>query len=625
MKKTLTLAADLHVPLDLATHVTLIAGKRGSGKTNTAKRLVEQAIRAGVPVAILDPADVWWGLRAGQDGAATGGLPIHVFGGRHADLPLESTAGTLLADVVIDQRVSVVLSIREFSGGERARFITDFAQRLIRRNVNPLLVVAEEAHEVMPQGKTMGQESVSLGAMLRLVTLGRSSGIGLVQVTQRLARLNKTATTQSDVLFAHRTIGPQDRNALEEWIKYHHAGSFRAPFMEQLAALKTGDAWLWAPDFPEDQPIGLRQVSIARCDTFNSHATPKVGEVRQEPKALAPVDLERLRTRMAATLERAKADDPKELKRQIAELKAQNSKLSNSSNRPEYLTKAVPALTDADRTLIEKLAQQLGDARDALITQWGQVITDGCEKVTQASTEAWAKIITSRAELEGTFERRLEQKGVKALLEKLHALAAGAPPIGRSTDRTPANRPSTAPPSAPPRQQPPRSPQVRGDDLTGPEQRILDAIAWLEDLGIDTPEQPAVAFLAGYTYGGGAFNNPRGALRGKGLLEYVGDRLRLTETGRAAAHHADIPLDALTLQARILARLPGPEQRLLRPLLDAYPKALTNDELARAAHYAPGAGAFNNPRGRLRSLGLVEYPQPGYVAARPLLFPDGGQ
>lgn len=42
----LHLALDLRLPADLATHVTLIAGKRGSGKTNTAKRLVEQIHRA---------------------------------------------------------------------------------------------------------------------------------------------------------------------------------------------------------------------------------------------------------------------------------------------------------------------------------------------------------------------------------------------------------------------------------------------------------------------------------------------------------------------------------------------------------------------------------------------------
>jgi hypothetical protein len=45
-----------------------------------------------------------------------------------------------------------------------------------------------------------------------------------------------------------------------------------------------------------------------------------------------------------------------------------------------------------------------------------------------------------------------------------------------------------------------------------------------------------------------------------------------------------------------------------------------NDQLARAAGYEPGGGAFNNPRGRLRSLGLVEYPERGKVVARPILF-----
>jgi DNA helicase HerA-like ATPase len=42
--------------------------------------------------------------------------------------------------------------------------------------------------------------------------------------------------------------------------------------------------------------------------------------------------------------------------------------------------------------------------------------------------------------------------------------------------------------------------------------------------------------------------------------------------------------------------------------------------LAEAARYAVNTGGYNNPRGRLRSLGLIEYPQPGFVVARPLLF-----
>jgi len=36
-------------------------------------------------------------------------LPVVIFGGDHADLPLAETAGELLADLVVDERVPAVL------------------------------------------------------------------------------------------------------------------------------------------------------------------------------------------------------------------------------------------------------------------------------------------------------------------------------------------------------------------------------------------------------------------------------------------------------------------------------------------------------------------------------------
>lgn len=134
------------------------------------------------------------------------------------------------------------------------------------------------------------------------------------------------------------------------------------------------------------------------------------------------------------------------------------------------------------------------------------------------------------------------------------------------------------------------------------------------------PEQTAAAFLAGYTIGGGAWNNPRGALRTKGLIEYRGERLALTDAGRDLAQAPDAPLTTAELHRMVLDRLPGPEQKILGVLLEAYPESLENGELARRAGYEPGGGAFNNPRGRLRSLGLVEYPERGLVRARSILF-----
>ena len=139
-------------------------------------------------------------------------------------------------------------------------------------------------------------------------------------------------------------------------------------------------------------------------------------------------------------------------------------------------------------------------------------------------------------------------------------------------------------------------------------------------MGIAEPEQTAVAFLAGYTYGGGGFNNPRGSLRTKGLVAYRGDRIALNDAGRAVAEVPNTPLTTEELHAKVLAVLPGPEQKLLKILIEIYPEEIAKDALAERSGYAPGSGGFNNPCGRLRTLGLAEYPSPGKVKAKSLLF-----
>jgi len=167
------------------------------------------------------------------------------------------------------------------------------------------------------------------------------------------------------------------------------------------------------------------------------------------------------------------------------------------------------------------------------------------------------------------------------------------------------------------------TPAALDSNLTGPEQRILNAIAWMESIGVTCPEQTAVAFLAGYTIGGGGFNNPRGSLRTKGLVEYAaGERIALTDAGRQSAQFQDAVLTSAELHTKVLERLPGPERKILIPLLRAYPEGMTNDELSREAGYTDGGGGYNNPRGRLRTLGLIEYVG-GKVRARDLLFLEG--
>jgi hypothetical protein len=85
--------------------------------------------------------------------------------------------------------------------------------------------------------------------------------------------------------------------------------------------------------------------------------------------------------------------------------------------------------------------------------------------------------------------------------------------------------------------------------------------------------------------------------------------------GRKLTHAPETPLTAEELQRLVLRRLPGPEQKILRVPLGSYPHPISNDDLARLAGCELGGGAFNNPLGRLQTMGLIEYPGKGQVVA----------
>jgi uncharacterized protein len=97
----LKISPDLTLPIEVAGEAIGIVATRGAGKSFTSAVLVEELYGAKVQFAVLDPTGVYWGLRAGADGKSEG-LPIIVLGGVHGDVPLEPTAGALIADLVVD-------------------------------------------------------------------------------------------------------------------------------------------------------------------------------------------------------------------------------------------------------------------------------------------------------------------------------------------------------------------------------------------------------------------------------------------------------------------------------------------------------------------------------------------
>jgi hypothetical protein len=160
------------------------------------------------------------------------------------------------------------------------------------------------------------------------------------------------------------------------------------------------------------------------------------------------------------------------------------------------------------------------------------------------------------------------------------------------------------------------------DDLSGPEQRVLNALAWCESIGQTNPPNELVAFLSGYShFRSTGYTNPRGYLKAKGLLDYSNGAVQLTEAGRGLAQTPSAPLTTEALHEAVLAKLDGPEKKLLKPLLEKYPDGISNNDLCSIAGYMhERSTGYTNPRGRLKSFGLIEY-EAGEVKARSILFP----
>lgn len=343
-ERKLKIARDLALPLDMVTEATAVVATRGAGKSSAGAVFVEESFAAGVQSVVLDWTGVFWGLRSSADGTGPG-LPIYVFGGQHGDLPLEAAAGKLMADLVVDSGHSFVFDLSDLSKEGKRHFCAEFLDRLYDRKARArttLLLVVDEAHELAPQtprGGFKGWSATLMGAIESVVSNGRHRGIGVLMITQRTQALNKAVLDLIEQLLVMRMLSPRSHKAIREWIVAKDEED-EAGVIASLPDLPTGTAWVWAP-----LRGVLKKVAIRRITTFDSYKTPKPGEVLIEPKQRRTLDLEALGEQMAATIEKAKADDPAELRKQIRDLKKQLAERPATEERVETVEVEVPVET----------------------------------------------------------------------------------------------------------------------------------------------------------------------------------------------------------------------------------------------------------------------------------------
>lgn len=562
----------------LAMHI-IVLGKTRSGKSSKLRVIVESLLDREQPVCIIDPKGDWWGLKSSADGRSAG-YPVVIFGGEHADVPINRHSGAAVAELVATGNRPCIIDLGGWMVAERTDFFIAFASTLFKTTRGSRHLVIDEVHNFCPKGKIMDPNA---GKMLhwanRLASEGAGKGLTLIAASQRPQKVHNDFLTSCETLIACKVIHKADRDAIKDWIDGCADPGIGKEVLAGLAQMTKPQAWVWSPE----AGVGPELMEFPLFSTYDSFRPQAADATRL--KGWAEVNLEEVKAKLAAAVAEAEANDPIALKREIAGLKRivveleRCKKISIPSETMEqefaaaerrgYERAVIAAnnqLADTVHGLRGRLTSAISGVVDAAI---GAVFADIPKPKIQPPPVPVVRGQTAKAKWPGVLAPTLRKA-----FEKQGSEQAG---------------------------------------LNRIDQRILDAIAWLVDKGVDPITRAAAAARAGTKVTGGYFSNALGRLRTGNLVEYpTGGTVTLTAEGAAIA----TVRNEGSLSDSWLGIVNGIDHRILKCLIELHPteSEIGKVYLAEAIGTEASGGYFSNALGRLRTLGAIDYPRPGVVA-----------
>lgn len=576
-----------------------VLGIRDSGKTYTATELAEKLFEAGIPFVAFDPIGVWRFLRVPGHGR---GYPVVVAGGQAGDLPLTVASAPEYVRAAMRDGVSLIIDLFDInlSKADWKRIVTACVRVLMHENSTHGLrhVFIEEAAEFAPQrvGPDQGQVYAEIEKLARM---GGNSRLGYTLINQRAEEVNKAVLELCDNLFLHRQKGRNSLTALSKWLDIGAVKDHRE-IIDSLSTLPTGECWAWLAG--TERPIRIK-VPVKN----SLHPDRRVMRGDGDIKVKTAVDVGTFVTSMRSSLgkieEEAKANDPAALRKRIAELERQ----IKAGPAPEIDPAA------ADRAY-----------KDGYDTGTMHGSTKGFDQGYAAASVAIAGIVQGviKAGNEFMVQLRLAEKAIAEVPRPAAPAYTGAAVTRpRATVTQPAPRGFT-PVKTPviTREKPASTNGHARADITRPQQKILDKLAWLESNGIYPAPKETLGAVCNVSPSSSSYQNNLGALRTAGLIDYPQPaHVGFTESGRAAAVLADD--DGRRVHEHWLEIVSRPQRAILEALIEAHPDQLSKEALADIIAVSAESSSYQNNLGALRTLGAIDYPAPRQVALTRYVMP----
>ncbi len=559
----------------------LVVGNSGSGKSWAIRRIAEQT-HGQVQQIIIDPQSEFTTLREKYD---------YVLVGDGGDVPATVGSARLLARRLMEARASAILSIYELSADERVEFVGEFLHglnNLPRELWHAVLVFLDEAEIFAPE-KGAG-EAESLLEVVDLATRGRKKGYCLIPAPQRVAALSKRVIAECNNRLTGRAGLDNDITRAAGTI-----GMSKAQAEKVLPGLDPGTFFAYGPAI-SNRVLLCKMGSVATTHPEPGTEAPPPPPPRESIMAI----LGQLGDVPAAAAK--EEEELVALRREVGQLRLKVRERVPVERREEKPDQALllAAREQGRRVGFLEGERSVRSAKGALLAA-GKAIGQAADKALAAVQAVRGGADHLERAMESAFARSVQPVEVPVPAE-----TATAPPTDRATLRF-----VDAPLAAK---------TVRRDlRMSGAQQAVLDAVRWLNVYGLEHPSRELVALVAGTSASSSHFERNCGWLRNGGWLAYAKPGCLALVVGGVANEPAEPP-DALQLHEVLKRELPKNQGDLVRVLLAAYPDALHRQTAAKQAGTSAASSHFERACGRLKTLGLITYPQPATLRASDDLF-----
>jgi hypothetical protein len=580
----------------------LIQANSGGGKSYALRDIAEQSY-GKIQQIILSPKNEYRTLREKFDYILVGKKNENY----DIDIDIDPRHAGKLAEKILETGVNAIIDLSQLPN-DRIKFMKNFIDALNNAAESlwhPVEIFIDEIHIFAPE-KGYG-EAESIHAITELASTGRDKGYALIGATQRLSKFNNNVASELNIKFIGKCTLDTDMARAGKEI------GFKSNDLIKFRNLGNPNYYFYA--FGPGVSDEVIKIKFKKSETTHvagwqrvknkvNPATPnKIKSLLTQFQDLPKIAEEEIKTK--EQLQKKVIDLIKEINALQKDKNPIDKDFLESQKRSAY----IKGYEEAEKYYKSEL-ERLQQLHNKLLTSSEDIINQRnalsaiIKDITTFTSDFVTKLKDTKKKYPQIREIQIENFHFKAK-EKPSMEKTAVNQVKENHVKPTSNSIVVAP----------------GDvNLTGPEKRILLALAQYPD---QKASHSQTALLSGYSPNGSAFTNPRAHLRSLGYIQYEQEMISITESGlKALGSYETIEKDNESLQELWLSKVTGPEKRILTPLLKKFPHEISKEDLATESGYSPIGSAFTNPLSHLRSLGLIEYPQTGFVKASKELFPQ---